>query len=86
MKIKFTNSAIYRYENKFGSIQSIDEDAGISVIVNLAYYGWDGWQDKEGNFDEFLKEIDKISFNKLNTILNDAILEAYDQKFDTKGN
>lgn len=83
MKIKFTNSAIYRYEKKFGNIKNIGEDAGISTLIDLAFFGWQ----KKGTFDEFLEEVDKFdSINELIQIVTDALAEAFDSKDDTKGN
>jgi hypothetical protein len=83
MKIKFTNSSIYRYEKKFGSIQNIGEDAGISTMIDLAFFGWQ----KKGTFDEFLEEVDKFdSINELIEIVTDALAEAFDKNPDKKGN
>ena len=87
MKIKFTNSAIYRYEKKFGSIQNIGEDADISTMIDLAYFGWDGWNSKKDNFDEFLRQLDTLdSINELLELVTNALTEAFDSKEDTKGN
>ena len=83
MKIKFTNSAIYRYEKKFGSIQNIGEDAGISTMIDLAFFGWQ----KKGTFDEFLRQVDTLdSINELIELVTNALTEAFDSKDDTKGN
>lgn len=87
MKIKFTNSAIYRYEKKFGSIQNISEDAGISTMIDLGYFGWDGWNAQKDNFDEFLQQVDTLdSINELIELVTNALTEAFDTKDDTKGN
>ena len=87
MKIKFTNSAIYRYEKKFGSIQNIGDDAGISTMIDLGYFGWDRWDAQKDNFDEFLQEVDKFdSINELIEIVTDALAEAFDKNPDKKGN
>ena len=83
MKIKFTNSSIYRYEKKYGSIQNIGDDAGISTMIDLAFFGWQ----KKGTFDEFLEEVDKFdSINELIELVTNALTEAFDSKDDTKGN
>ena len=87
MKIKFTNSVIYRYEKKFGSIQNIGEDAGISTMIDLGYFGWNRWDAQKDNFDEFLQEIDRFdSINELIDIVTDALAEAFDKNPDKKGN
>ena len=87
MKIKFTNSSIYRYEKRYGSIQSIGDDAGISTMIDLGYFGWSKWDGQNGNFDEFLQEVDKFdSINELIEIVTDALAEAFDKNPDKKGN
>ena len=87
MKIKFTNSSIYRYEKKYGSIQNIGDDAGISTMIDLGYFGWNRWDGQKGNFDEFLQEVDKFdSINELIEIVTDALAEAFDKNPDKKGN
>ena len=87
MKIKFTNSSIYRYEKRHGSIQSIGDDAGISTMIDLGYFGWNRWDGQKSNFDEFLQEVDKFdSINELIEIVTDALAEAFDKNPDKKGN
>ena len=87
MKIKFTNSSIYRYEKRYGSIQSIGDDAGISTMIDLGYFGWSKWDGQKSNFDEFLQEVDKFdSINELIEIVTDALAEAFDKNPDKKGN